>query len=43
LWSHTQASLVTLYKTAEPIMGRPMGVALPQALTTAMPKPAMQP
>ncbi|MFA6564051.1 MAG: hypothetical protein WCV00_19270 [Verrucomicrobiia bacterium] len=43
LWSHTQASLVTLYKAAEPIMGRPMGVALPQALTAGAPKPAMQP
>ena len=43
LWSHTQASLVKLYKVAEPIMGRPMGVPLPQALTAAMPKPAKQP
>jgi len=40
LWSATQASLVTLYKTAEPIMGRPMGVPLPQALTAGAPKPA---
>ncbi|MCX6906696.1 MAG: hypothetical protein NTY01_01495 [Verrucomicrobia bacterium] len=40
LWSATQASLVTLYKTAEPVMGRPMGVPLPQALTAGVPKPA---
>ncbi len=43
LWAVTQASLVTLYTTAEPIMGRPMGVPLPQALSAAAPKPAKQP
>jgi hypothetical protein len=40
LWAHTQASLVALYKAAEPIMGRPVGVALPQALIAASPKPS---
>lgn len=40
LWTVTQASLVILYKTAEPIMGRPMGVPLPQALTAGASKPA---
>lgn len=43
LWAVTQASLVALYKTAEPIMGRPMGVPLPQALNAAVPKPVRQP
>ncbi|MBI5686074.1 MAG: hypothetical protein HZC54_13460 [Verrucomicrobia bacterium] len=43
LWAVTQASLVALYKTAEPIMGRPMGVPLPQALSAAAPRPAKQP
>lgn len=43
LWTHTQDSLVTLYKTAEPIMGRPLGVQLPQALGAGAPKPATQP
>jgi hypothetical protein len=38
LWAHTQASLVALYKAAEPIMGRPVGVALPQALSAALSK-----
>ncbi len=39
LWGHVQGSLVALYQTAEPIMGRPVGVALPQALNPAGPKP----
>lgn len=43
LWAHTQDSLVALYRTAEPIMGRPLGVQLPQALAAGPPRPPTHP